>query len=89
MSSVDEKALEEEIGGHLVAVGGYRECKVGTEQKWRQDFDAELGLDTDGALRVHRRDSSRTTWEQLVKAHGGDEDARAPEVRTAAGAADR
>jgi type I restriction enzyme R subunit len=71
VSSVNEKLLEDEIGGHLIAVGGYRLCKVGTESEWRPDFDSALGLDT---VELHSfiEETQPGKWEKLVKAYGGD-----------------
>ena len=73
MSSVSEKLLEDEISAHLVAHGGYRECKVGTEPEWRPDFDATVGLDTVELFRFIEL-TQGPEWEKLVKAHGGDEE---------------
>ena len=72
MSSVSEKLLEDEISGHLVAVGGYRVCKVGTELEWRPDFDPVLGLDTVELFRFIE-ETQGPQGEKLVKAYGGDE----------------
>ena len=73
MSSVDEEKFEKEIADHLVAAGGYRACKIGTEKEWREDFDAEIGLDTVELFRFIT-ESQGDAWERLVKAHGGDEE---------------
>ncbi len=72
MSSVSEKLLEDEITAHLVAHGGYLTCKTGTDPKWRKDFDATLGLDTQ-ELFAFIEETQQSQWEKLVKAHGGDE----------------
>src|SRR5580658_8873008 len=73
MSSVSEKLLEDEITAHLVAAGGYRACKTGTDQAVRQDFDARLGFDT-AELFTFIEATQESEWGKLVKAHGGDED---------------
>lgn len=75
MNSVSEKRLEYEIATNLVARGGYRACKVGTDSEWRAEFDASVGLDT-RELFAFIEETQGATWELLVKAHGGD-DARA------------
>jgi type I restriction enzyme R subunit len=72
VSSVDEKLFEAEISGHLVAHGGYRVCKVGTDSEWRPDFDAVLGLDT-AELFGFIAATQASQWERLVKAYGGEE----------------
>jgi type I restriction enzyme R subunit len=72
MSSVSEKLLEDEITAHLIAHGGYRTCKVGTDPEWREDFDATLGLDT-RELFAFIEETQGSGWEKLVKAHGGDD----------------
>jgi type I restriction enzyme, R subunit len=72
MSSVTEKLLEDEITASLVTQGGYRTCKLGTDPKLRQDFDAALGLDT-LELFAFIEDTQRAAWANLVKAHGGDD----------------
>ncbi|HEY7831000.1 MAG TPA: type I restriction endonuclease [Solirubrobacteraceae bacterium] len=71
MSSVTEKLLEDEITAHLLAHSGYRTCKTGTNPKWREDFDANLGLDTK-ELFTFIEETQQSQWEKLVKAHGGD-----------------
>ena len=73
MSSISEKHLEDEISSNLVAVGGYRVCKVGTNSEWRPDFDANVGLDTTELFRFIE-ETQPEKWEKLVKAHGGDEE---------------
>ena len=73
MSSVSEKLLEDEISGYLVADGGYRICKVGTEPEQRQDFDAKLGLDL-AELFAFIEATQGEEWAKLVKAHGGEEE---------------
>jgi type I restriction enzyme R subunit len=73
VSSITEKLLEDEISSHLVAHGGYRACKVGTEPEWRQDFDAHVGLDT-VELFAFIELTQGPEWDALVKAHGGDEE---------------
>ena len=73
MTSVTERFLEDEITAHLVAHGGYRICKIGTDPTWRQDFDAKLGLDTVELLGFIEA-TQDSAWEKLVKAHGGNED---------------
>lgn len=73
MSSVSEKLLEHEITAHLVAAGGYRACKVGTDPGARQDFDARLGFDTT-ELFAFIEATQPSGWAKLVKAHGGDQD---------------
>jgi type I restriction enzyme R subunit len=73
MNSVNEKLLEDEVSGHLVADGGYRVCKVGTESEWRLDFDANLGLDTTELFRFVE-ETQDSQWEKLVSAYGGDEE---------------
>ena len=73
MSGVSEKLLEDEISAHLVKQGGYRVCKVGTEAQWRPDFDATVGLDT-AELFGFIHETQGEQWEDLVKAHGGDEE---------------
>jgi type I restriction enzyme, R subunit len=72
MSSVSEKLLEDEIIGSLVGAGGYRVCKLGTDADWRQEFKANIGLDT-RELFSFIEETQRPEWEQLVKAHGGDD----------------
>jgi type I restriction enzyme R subunit len=72
VSSVGEKLLEDEISSHLVAEGGYRVCKIGTEKEWRSHFDPEIGLDTTELFRFIE-ETQEDEWEQLIKAHGGDE----------------
>jgi type I restriction enzyme R subunit len=72
MSSVSEKLLEEEIAAHLVAHGGYRLCKMGTDPEWRPEFNAALGLDTREVF-TFLEETQRPEWERLVKAHGGDD----------------
>jgi type I restriction enzyme R subunit len=73
MSSVSEKLLEDEISEYLVAQGGYRVCKVGTNPNWRPSFDAALGLDT-VELFGFIEDTQGDSWERLIKAHGGDDE---------------
>lgn len=73
MSSVSEKLLEDEISGHLVSVGGYRTCKLGTDPEWRQDFDAKTALDT-VELFAFIELTQGPQWGKLVKAHGGEEE---------------
>ena len=73
MSSVSEKLLEDEITAHLVAEGGYRACKVGTDPEDRQDFDARLGFDT-AELFAFIQETQASNWGKLVKAHGGEGD---------------
>jgi len=73
VSSISEKHLEDEISSNLVAVGGYRVCKVGTNSEWRPDFDANVGLDTTELFRFIE-ETQPEKWEKLVKAHGGDEE---------------
>jgi type I restriction enzyme R subunit len=72
VSSVTEKLLEDEITAHLVAIGGYRACKVGTDPEWRKDFNAARGLD-ELELFAFIEETQRPVWERLVKAHGGDD----------------
>ncbi len=72
MNSITEKLLEDEITASLVAEGGYRTCKVGTDSEWRPDFDATLGIDT-RELFVFIEETQREEWEKLVKAHGGED----------------
>ena len=72
MSSVSEKLLEDEITARLVDEGGYQACKVGTGAEARQDFDAQLGLDT-AELFAFIEETQPSGWAKLVKAHGGDE----------------
>lgn len=71
MSSVSEKLLEDEITARLVAVGGYRVCKVGTDPDVRHDFDARLGFDT-VELFAFIEATQGTAWGKLVRAHGGE-----------------
>lgn len=73
MSSVTEKLLEDEITAYLTTGGGYHVCKVGTDARWRHDFDAQLGLDTVELLTFIGLTQHRE-WDRLVKAHGGNED---------------
>jgi type I restriction enzyme, R subunit len=73
MSSVSEKLLEDEITAHLVAVGGYRACKVGTDPQVRQYFDAQMGFDT-AELFAFIEVTQGAEWAKLVRAHGGEED---------------
>ena len=70
MSSITEKLLEDEIAASLVDRGGYRTCKLGTDQQSRGAFDATLGLDT-AELFAFIEDTQSQQWEKLVKAHGG------------------
>jgi type I restriction enzyme R subunit len=72
MTAITEKLLEDEIAEHLVGQGGYRCCKLGTDPQLRQEFDARLGLDT-RELFAFIEETQRLVWEQLVKAHGGDD----------------
>ena len=72
MSSVSERLLEDEITAHLVVEGGYQVCKIGTDVKARQDFDAQLGFDT-AELFAFIKETQPSAWAKLVKAHGGDE----------------
>jgi type I restriction enzyme R subunit len=72
MTSVSEKLLEDEVTSHLVAQGGYRVCKGGTEAEWRSEFDASVGLDL-RELFAFIEETQRPQWERLVKAHGGDD----------------
>ena len=72
MTSVSEKLLEEEISAYLVAKGGYCVCKIGTDRRWRLDFDPRVGLDTKELLAFIEVTQARD-WAKLVKAHGGDE----------------
>jgi type I restriction enzyme R subunit len=72
MSSISERLLEDEITARLVAQGGYRVCKLGTDPEWRPEFDATLGLDT-RELFTFIEETQRVEWERLVKAHGGDD----------------
>jgi len=71
MSSISEKLLEDEITGQLVAEGGYRTCKLGTDPRCRPDFDAGVGLDT-VELFAFVEETQAPDWGKLVKAHGGD-----------------
>jgi type I restriction enzyme, R subunit len=73
LSSVSEKLLEDEIGSRLVADGGYRVCKVGTDSEWRPEFDPVLGLDIAELFRFIG-ETQEGQWDKLVKAHGGDEE---------------
>jgi type I restriction enzyme, R subunit len=73
MSSISEKLLEDEISSHLVSAGGYLVCKVGTDAESRQDFDAQLGLDT-VELFAFIELTQGEEWDKLVKAHGGEEE---------------
>jgi type I restriction enzyme, R subunit len=73
MSSVSEKLLEDEITAHLVADGGYRVCKVGTDPQWRPEFDQTLGLDT-RELFAFIVETQALAWAKLVKVHGGDDE---------------
>jgi type I restriction enzyme, R subunit len=73
VSSINETLLEDEISAHLVAAGGYQECKVGTEREWRPDFNPAVGLDTVELFRFIEL-TQGPEWEKLVKAHGGDEE---------------
>ncbi|HEY4894695.1 MAG TPA: DEAD/DEAH box helicase family protein [Solirubrobacteraceae bacterium] len=73
MTSVDEKLLEDEISAHLVSSGGYRVCKIGTDPECRQDFDANVGLDT-VELFAFIELTQGADWSKLVKAHGGDDE---------------
>ena len=77
MSSVSEKLLRTRSAAISLRDGGYRVCKVGTEPEWRQDFDAELGLDT-VELFAFIELTQGHEWAKLVKAHGGDEELRPP-----------
>jgi type I restriction enzyme, R subunit len=72
MTTVNERLLEDDITAHLVAYGGYRVCKVGTDPEWRAEFDPLLGLDT-RELFAFIEETQRVEWERLVKAHGGDD----------------
>jgi type I restriction enzyme R subunit len=72
MTTVNEKLLEDEITSSLVRNGGYRVCKLGTDPKWQPEFNANLGLDT-RELFTFIEETQRVEWEQLVKAHGGDD----------------
>jgi type I restriction enzyme R subunit len=72
MSSVSEKRLEEEITVHLVAHGGYQVCKIGAKSESHGEFDATLGLDR-LELFAFIEEAQRLEWENLVKAHGGDD----------------
>ncbi len=72
MSPVSEKLLEDEITAQLVAGGGYRVCKLGTDPEWQPEFNASLGLDT-RELFTFIEETQRVEWERLVKAHGGDD----------------
>jgi type I restriction enzyme, R subunit len=71
MSGVTEKLLEDEITALLVGEGGYQVCKIGTDQEARQEFDAQLGLDT-AELFGFIDETQPTGWAKLVKAYGGD-----------------
>lgn len=73
MSSVDEEKFEREIADQLVKVGGYEVCKIGIAKERRKDFDAEVGLDMT-ELFLFIEETQADAWEQLVKAHGGDEE---------------
>jgi type I restriction enzyme, R subunit len=73
MNSVSEKLLEDEISASLVAHGGYRVCKLGTDPEWRQDFDPKFGLDTN-ELFAFIELTQGPEWGKLVKAHGGEEE---------------
>jgi type I restriction enzyme R subunit len=73
VSSVSEKLLEDEISRHLVSDGGYRICKIGIEPESRQDFDANLGLDT-VELFAFIELTQEQEWGKLVKAHGGEDE---------------
>jgi hypothetical protein len=66
MSSVSEKLLEHEITAHLLAEGGYRACKVGTDPQWRQHFDTRVGLDTVELL-AFIEETQPEAWGKLVK----------------------
>lgn len=72
MTSVTEKLLEDEITAYLVAHGGYRSCKIGTEAAARTEFDATLGLDT-LELFAFIEETQHKAWERLVNAYGGDD----------------
>lgn len=71
MSSISERLLEEEISEHLVEDGNYRICKIGTESQWRDDFDADRGLDT-AELFAFIEATQAVAWSALVTAHGGE-----------------
>lgn len=73
MSSIDEKKFEDEICDYLVDIGGYRRCKVGIADEWLEDFKPEVGLDM-AELFQFISESQGDEWEQLVNAHGGDEE---------------
>jgi len=68
----DEAAFESFICDHLVAHGGYQDCKVGNVAGVQHDFDAVRGLDTVemftfiGATQIE-------AWERLIALHGGDQ----------------
>ena len=89
MRSISEKLLEDEISGHLVAAGGYRACKVGTDPEWRQDFDARLGLDTVELFAFIELTRRAPEWEQARQGPRRRGGTRTPQVRPAARAADR
>ena len=72
MTAITEKLLENEITAYLVSHGGYRTCKLGTDPELRQEFDVTLGLDT-RELFAFIEETQRFEWEQMVKAHGGDD----------------
>src|SRR5258708_11385192 len=73
MSSVSENLLEDEITAHLVAEGGYRARKVGTDPEMRKDFDAGVGCAT-LELFAFIELTQAPEWGKLIKAHGGEED---------------
>ena len=73
MSSVSEKLLEDEISGHLVADGGYRVCKIGTDPEWRAGLRRQARARHRRAVRVHRGDASHELG-QARQAHGGDDE---------------
>jgi len=72
MSSISERLLEDEITSHLVTLGGYRVCKLGTDPEWRPEFNAGRGLDT-RELFAFIEATQRVEWEKLTAAHGGDD----------------
>lgn len=72
MTAITEKDLEDEITAYLVSHAGHRVCKLGTDPELRQEFDASLGFDT-RELFAFIEETQRFEWEQLVKAHGGDD----------------
>ena len=69
----NERALEEEVAGYLVEHGGYQAVKWANKDP--RDFDPSVGLDRADLFKFIEM-TQPNEWANLVKLHGGLEQAR-------------